>query len=279
MSCSPPVERPTGAAAVWQNATETFAKGQYDKALEVLDNLNDADPPNAYTDRARVLTAVILSGQVSAYKAVTDAYAKGVEKAKDNNDRVEFGRQRTDNILRGSKLALDLGQVAMQLTKGGTLPKELVFGAPYPKVDAPVSIPALSRVRDGLKIGEDDEAQIELDAPKMGVTDAVADALGTDRDGARSKLNAGPVTLDEVNFGIYLGNEVLIAADLYDPKHGNDPEKFKTLAGIADTSAQAVAALLKTNPDPAKAKRLKNLQDQVKATSKTLQNWMSLLRR
>lgn len=278
-SCSPPVEKPRGAAAIYDNAKQTFAKGHYDKALEVLDDLNDADPPNAYTDRARVLSAIILSGEVNGYKEVADAYAKGAEKTKDRNDKVEFSRQRTDNILRCSKLALGLGQVTMQLTKGGTLPKELMLEAPYPTSESPVSMPVLNKVRDGLKIGRDDEEQVELDAPRVGVADAIAEALRTDRDKAKSKMNAGPINLDKGDFALYLSNAVLTAASIYDPKHGNDPAKFKTLADIASGSMNIAATSLRSDSDPAKTKRLKTLQAQLKDSDKTLKNWMTLLRR
>ena len=279
ISCSPPVEKPRGAAAIYDNGKETFAKGRYDKALEILDDLNNADPPNAYTDRARILSAIILSGEVNGYKAVTDSYAKGAAKTKDPKDKVEFSRQRTDNILRCSKLALGLGQVTMQLTKGGALPKELVLEAPYPTIEAPVSMPVLNKVRDGLKIGQDDEEQVELDAPRVGVADSLAEALRTDRNKAKAKMNAGPVNLDKGDFALYLTNAVLTAAAMYDPMHGNDPAKFKTLADIASGSMNIAATSLGSDSDPTKAKRLKSVQAQLKDSDKTLKNWMTLLRR
>src|SRR5437773_6381165 len=66
VACSPPVERPKGAGGAYLDATDMFGRARYDRALEFTESVNsraNASPPNAYTDRARVQRAIILSGE------------------------------------------------------------------------------------------------------------------------------------------------------------------------------------------------------------------------
>ena len=267
-ACSPPVERPKGAAGAYLDATDMFRRGRFDRALEFTEGVANASPSNAYTDRARVLRAIILSGEVNGYKTLGDAYAKGVDTTKNPRYKAEYERLRHDNLEYASKLALGLGEVAQKLTQDGTIAKELTLEAPYPSVEGPMMIASLDRVKEGGWIDPSDQEQAAIDAPRMGIDDALADAVRGDRFKAQTLMKQGPVKLDRADFAILLGNQVLTAASLFDKKHIHDPEKFRVLVGVADQSAKAAANALKDNPDPDKDKRLKKLQDQVKAAPK-----------
>jgi hypothetical protein len=269
--CSTPAAAPAGPAGVYERAKQSFAKGQtesYDKALDSLDTLTNADPPNDYTVRARVLRAVILSGQMEGYKTLFEAYGKGAETTKNTDNRAEYTGLHRDTLRRGAELALGLGEVTMQLTKGGTIAKQLSLEAPYPSSEPGDSIPALDRVKQGLKTGRTDQEDAAIEAPRIGVADALAQVVGGDRAKAKSQLSAGPVTLNGADFALFLGEEVATGASLYDKKHINDAGRFKVLTDIANGAAQAAGAALKDSPDPDRAKRLKKLQDRIKAAIK-----------
>lgn len=263
--CSP--EKPAGPGADYAGAKDDFAKGQsvsYDKAVATLETLGDANPPNAYTDRARVLRAVILAGRVEADLKLSDDYAKGAEVTKNPQARSDDSRLRQDTLQLGAEQALKLGQLAMDLTKGGTFPKDLSLDA-LPGPAPPASIPALDKVREGLAIGPDDHAEAALDAQRLAIADALADLVRADRDTARSKMTAGPVPLSSTEFALFLTKELVAGASLFDKKHLNNPTRFKLIAGVADGTANAAAAALKQTPDADQAKRLKKLQDQIKS--------------
>ena len=267
-ACSAPVERPKGAAGAYLDATDMFGRARYDRALEFTESVASASPANAYTERARVLRAIILSGQVNGYKELGEAYSKGAEVSKNPRYKAEYERLRHDNFQYASKLALGLAEVAQQLTQGGTISKELTLEAPYPSVEGPMMITQLARVRDGGWIEPGDQEQVALDAPRAGIDDALAEVVRGDRFKAQTRMKAGPVKLDGADFALFLGNEVLAGASLFDKNHIHDPQKFRVLSGIADQAAKAAGALLKDNPDPDKQKRLKKLEDQIKADSK-----------
>jgi hypothetical protein len=267
-ACSAPVERPRGAAGAYLDATDMFGRARYDRALEFTESVASASPANAYTERARVLRAVILIGELHAYKELGEAYSKGAEASKNPRYKAEYERLRHDNFQYASKLALGLGEVLQQLTQGGAISKELTLQAPYPSIEGPMTVSQLNRVREGGWIEPGDQEQAALDAPRMGVDDALADVVRGDRFKAQTQMKAGPVKLDGADFALFLGNEMLTGASLFDKKHIHDPEKFRLLCGLADQSAKAAAALLKDAPDPDKEKRLKKLQDQIKADLK-----------
>lgn len=271
VGCSSSTPNATGPGAAYQSATEFFARGHsanYDHALDTLSTLSDADPPNAYTDRARVLRAVILSGQFEGYRSLAEAYQKGSDSATDSAVRSEYASLARDTMRRAGEISLTFAETAMQLTKGGQVPKNLTLEAPYPVTLGSVSSATLDKVEKGVKIGEDEEQDAALRAPEMGIAKTLSAVVGGDQDAVKSKMNAGPVTLDRAAFALFLGNEVLNGASLFDKKHIYDPGKLKQLAGIADSMGSAAATVLKESPDPAAEKRLKTMQDQIKADLK-----------
>lgn len=260
--------QPAGPAGVYAKAKAIFAKSAnlgYDADIDALQKLSDADPPTDYTTRARVLRLVYLSGQVQGYRTLSEAYAKAADAAKPAALKSEYNGLRRNIDQRGAELTLRLGEVAMQLTKGGELPKDLVLDLPYPNVDAPPAIAPLETARTGLETSREEQAQAELLATHIGIVNALAAILHTDRAKAQSEMNAGPVTIDPTEFRMFVADQIMAGAVFYDPKHLYDPTHYKLLVGVAQDALQPVQATLKQNPDPDCAKRLKKLQDQIKS--------------
>lgn len=270
LACAPPVERPKGAAAEFEDAKDMFKRGRVDRALEFTDELVTASPANKFTDRARVLRVVILSGQINAYKALADAYSKGVDNTKNTHHIAAYSQQRNDNLQLGAKRALNLGEVCLQLLQGGTLPKELTLEAPYPTTEGPLEIREFAQLSEGGWIEPDQQETMSTSAVNKAIDDALAEIIGGDRAKARTALSAGPVKLDGVDFGLYLGKELLEGASLFDRKHIRDSQKFRTLANQANEVTKATLALLKENPNKQKEQQVKKLQDQIKTALKTV---------
>jgi hypothetical protein len=268
VSCTPIVQRPPGPAGDYSDAVDFFGKGNLKRTIEFTDNLATASPPNPYTDRARVLRVIVFSGQVKAFKELTDAYSKGQETTKDSRAKADFGGQRADNLQLGAQAALHFAETAHSLTQGGALPKDLVLEAPYPNSEGPSVVAQLTRVKEGGAIGADDQQAAAVAAQRKGVDDTLADVVGGGRAEARSALKAGPVKLDDYKFAFFLANQALTGASLFNRKHFHDPEKFKILCGEADAAAKAAQATLQDNPDKDKEKEIKKLQGDIKAAVK-----------
>jgi len=90
LSCSPPVERPTGPAGDYDDAKDMFKRGRFDRALEFTDGLATSTPPTKFTERARVLRAVIFTGQLKSAKELAEAYSKGADQTKNPHFMAEY---------------------------------------------------------------------------------------------------------------------------------------------------------------------------------------------
>jgi hypothetical protein len=264
-SCSAPVPRPTGVAFEYESAKEMFMKGRFDRALDFTDAPAKASPPNEFTQRARVLQVAIYTGMVKANKELADAYTDGAEKTKNPRFQGEFGRLRHDHLQYGTRAALGLGEVAHRITEGETVSKEFTLDAPFPSAEGPVEVVQLKRVIDGGWIEPEDQEAAALDAQRKGINDALAELAGGDRSKARAAMLAGPVTIDGVDFAIFLGKQLLEGASLFDRDHMRDPQKLRVLCDEADEAAKAALALLKDTPDRQKQRTAKKLQDDIKA--------------
>jgi hypothetical protein len=269
LACGPTAQqRPTGLAGQYDDAKVMFKRGKFDRSLDFTDSLA-ASPPNPFTERARVLRAVIFTGLIHGYKYMADAYSKGVDNAKDPHYKAAFGRQRHDTMQLGGKRALDLGEVTQQLIQGDALPKELTLEASYPTTEGPTEVKDLIRISQGGWVENEQQDAAAIDAVRKGVDESLAEVIGADRAKARAVLASGSAKLDGMDFSLYLGHSLFEGASFFDRKHIHDPQKFRTLLNLADGSAKAGLALLKDNPNKDKEAELKKLQDQIKTALKS----------
>ncbi len=268
VACGPTVERPTGNAGVYEDAKDMFKRNKFDRALEFAEGL-DATPPNKFTDRARVLRAVIFNGQIKAYKNLADSYTSAIDASKDPHHKAEFGQQRHDNLLLGGTSALNLGEVAQHILQGGTLNRELSLEAAFPATEGPIEVRDLTRMSEGGWVEVEQQQAAAVDALNKGMDDSLAAALGGDRSKARSTLAAGSVKLDQVEFSLYLCNALFDGAGFFDRKHIHDPGKYRTLLSLTNDVAMATLDILKDKPDKDKEAKIKKIQDQVKSALKT----------
>ena len=269
-ACSSPSPKLTGPARGYAEAEESFKKGNFDRAVELTDKSANSSPPDEFTERTRVLRVIIFSGSVNAYKELTDAYEKGSQAAKEPALKGEYRRLRQDNFQLWSKGALVLGEVAQQLTTGGTIAKELTLEAPYPAAEGPTTVLQLDQVKKGTAIGPEGEEAAAADARRKGVDDALAEIMGGDRSKARTSLTAGSTKLSGAGCALFLAQQLLVGAEAFDRKHGDEPTKFMALHARSQEAVKAALAQLKESPNGDQEKEAKKLQDQLKSAMKTI---------
>jgi len=270
-ACSPPVERPTGWAQAYQDARDTFYKGDFERAIQFSEPIASASPANAFTGKALVLRAVIFAGEVKGYKELEEAYTKGIGTARNKSAKSEFERVRTDYRQFGTNAGLALAETALRLTKGGSLPKGLALEASYPSVEGPTELTALNRVKDGATVSADVREGAVRDAVRKGVDDTLAKLAGGDRSKARASFIGSAYPLKELDFSLFLDHQLVEAGSLFDSKHSNDPTRLGLVCDQADKVAEAALGLLKENPDKDKQKEVKKIQDEIKALRKSVQ--------
>jgi len=270
LSCSAPVPKPTGPAADYQDAKDMFKRNRFDRALDFTDGLASATPATNYTERAQVLRVVIYTGQVESYKELVDAYGKGADETKNTHFKAEYKRMRQDNMQYGMKAALGLAETAHQLLEGGKVSKELILEAPYPSIEGPLDVVDLVHVKEGGWVEPDHQEIAAVDSLNKGIDDALAATVSGDRAKARDALASGSTTLSGLDFTLFLGNQLLEAASLFDRKHSNDPMKQRTVCNEGFEAVKAAEALLKETPDKDKEKDVKKLEDRIRTTLKSI---------
>ncbi len=270
LSCSKSTPKATGPAADYEAAKDMFKRFRIDRALEYTYGLANASPATKYTERARVLRAVILVGQLKSSAEAMEAYTKGAEQTKNAHFKAEYSRLRHDNMQDGMRAGLGLAETTHQLLDGGTISKELTLEASYPTTEGPIEVREFERIKEGGWVEPDQQDAAALDSLHKGIDDALADAVVGDRSKARNALASGSTEISGLDFALFLGKGLADGAVLFDRKHGRDGQRLKTVCGEADEAVKVAAALLKANPDKDKEKQLKKLQDQIKATLKNV---------
>jgi hypothetical protein len=267
VSCGP-TTKSAGESSAYDRAKDAFKSGQLDKALDLTDKLATATPPADSTDRARVLRAVIYTGELKSTKELAEAYSKGAEKAEAPQTRSGYRRLQHDILVNAAKAALNLAGTAHQIAPDGVIAKELTLEASFPTTEGPPEIKELATIEKGNWIDPDQQDSASGDALRKGVDDTLADVVGGDRAKARQALASGSTKLEGTAFAIFLARELAEGAVVFDRHHGLDPPRLRMLCDEGDESLKAALALLKDTPNKDQEKEVKKLQDKFKTIRK-----------
>jgi hypothetical protein len=269
VSCGPTTERPAAPTGPYERAKEAFKSGQLDRALGFTDKLATAKPPTDFTDRARVLRAVIYAGELKSKMELVAAYSQGVDKEKNPQLSTEYRRVKNDNLQVAAGVALNLAETAHQLAPEGVIAKELTLEASFPTTEGPVEVQELARVKNGSWLEPDQQESAAADSLRKGIDDTLAEVVSGDRAKARNALASGSTKLDGAAFAIFLSQQLAEGAVVFDSHHGRDPQKMRMLCDEGQETLKAAQALLKEKPDKDQEKEIKKLQDKFKAILKT----------
>jgi hypothetical protein len=268
ISCGPTTNQPAAPTSPYDRAKDAFKSGQIDKALELTDKLARTTPSGDYTERARVLRAVIYAGELKCANELAETYSKGAEKAKNPQFEASYRRLHNDNLSAAAKAALNLAETAHQLAPDGTIAKELTLEASYPTNEGPAETKQLAKVEEGGWIEPDEQESVAANALRQGINDALADAVSGDRVKARQALASGSTKLEGAAFAIFLSKELADGAVVFNRHHARDPQKLITLCDEGDVTLKAALALLKDAPNKDQQKEVTKLQDKFKTIRK-----------
>lgn len=269
VSCGPTAtEKPAAEASPYDRAKDAFKSGQLDKALELTDKLSTATPPLDSTERARVLRAVIYTGELKSAMELEEAYGKGVEKSKNPRFQTEYRRLQHDSLSSAAKAALNVAETAHQLAPEGVMAKELTLDASYPTAEGPQKVTELAHVEEGGWLEPDQQESAAASSLRKGVDDALAEVISGDRSKALKTLTGAPTKLNGAAFAIFLAKQLADGAVVFDRHHGRDPQKLITMCDQGELAVKAALALLKDTPDKDTDKEAKKLQDKFKTLRK-----------
>jgi len=252
----------------YDRAKAAFQGGRLQRALDLTDKLAITSPPADSTERARVLRAVIYTGQLNSTKALAESYSKGADKAKNPDYQVAYRRLENDNLQIAEKAAMNLAETAHQIVRDGVIAKELTLEASFPTNEGPAEIKELATIEKGDWLEPDKEAGVAVDSLRKGISDALADVVGGDRAKAQQALAAGSTKLEGVAFALFLAKGLADGAVAFDSHHGMNPQRLNVLCDEGDDTLKAAQALLKDAPNKDQEKQIKKLQDRFKALRK-----------
>ena len=270
VSCGPTTNKSAGQTSAYDRAKDAFKSGQLDKALELTDKLATATPPEDSTERARVLRAVIYTGELRGTKELAEAYSQGASKSENPQTQSGYRRLQHDILVTAAKAALNLATTARQIAPDGVIAKELILEASYPSTEGPPEIKELATVEKGDWIGAEQQDSASADSLRKGVDDALADLVSGDRAKARQALAGGSIKLEGAAFAIFLAKGLADGAVVFDSHHSIDPQKLRMLCDEGDQSLKGALAFLKDTPDKDQEKEVKKLQDKFKTIRKNI---------
>lgn len=268
VSCQPAANKPAVQVNAYDRARDAFKGGQLDHALDLTYKLATAMPPEDGTDRARVLRAVIFTGEIKSTMELAEAYSKGVDKAKNPRFQSEYRRLQQASRESAGKATLNLAETAHQIAPDGIIAKDQTLDAGYPTTEGPTEVKDLARVEDGGWIEPDQQESAAADSLRKGIDDALADAVSGDRAKARTALANGQVKLEGAMCALFLAKELAAGAVVFDRHHSRDPQKLITICDEGEECLKAAQTLLKDTPNKEQAAEVKKLQDKFKTIRK-----------
>ena len=251
-ACSPPEERATGNAKVFEDAKETFGQSRFTKAQDYATNLAKASPANEFSERGQLLSIVISNGLAGAYKELGDAYRDGGEDMESAADRSEYANRRLNYFQDAKSHTLHLAEMSsrfLQTQKEGEV-KELTLEAPIPAAEGPAVNQQLERVRHGMRLQAGEHEDAHLNAVRSGMNRSLAEVLGVEPSEVPTALETGSAKVTNVALCLFLTRQLLENAEALGPKGVNEPKMRLAVLDRAGMALDRAQELLEAGPEP-----------------------------
>lgn len=254
-SCSTASREPQKGtpAFYWAAARQTYATGDYPKAIENLESLVDTN--NEFTLRSRPWLLIMTSGMARGYMEIADFYEAGARMHK--ADPTPFRKQVSKARGNANRMALQFAEAfaGMQTVKDD--PVILGFACPTGSA-APVAV--LAKAGNGILPQEAEMESAEKTALSRAVLLATCRAAGAPDDTAKAQelFRTGEVKVPRATFILAMANALHEEAQLYGRQKLDLPDKLKI---FCDRAQEALRSIPQT-------KETKELDTKIKATLK-----------
>ena len=271
VACSPPEERPTGWAKVYEDGKDLFARSEYERAVDYFRELASIEPSNDYSERGRVLGAILLSGLAQGYREVAEAYGAGIDKLEDPAQRSEYRRLRQDAYQYARTHALHLAEVARAFVESHnreevTEMQDVIVECRFPPPEPPPSNQRLERAREGEWITPEERGEAQRTALRMHVQRSLADALGVEAAQIGAALQTGTAPVPDAAFNLYLAGELVEGARIFDTKGIDESRNLVILCDQANASLKQALKILEAIPNEDFDKTSRDVQKRLEET-------------
>jgi hypothetical protein len=247
VACSesgPPPLRTGTPAYYFQNAKDTYSKGDYLKAIDWLDKITKANK-NEFTERAWTFRLLLEAGMISGYKELADNYEYGQRSNKDNP--TPFIKKVTEYRSTAQRMALPFGEQYAAYEKGGP-GAETVIDFPFPPVGSTSKPPHLGKITQGIAPNDDAVDGALKGMLARGLVLAISQTVGAKDDAAkgRAALQTLPAKFPRGAFELVMAKALYEGALIHGRKLQGNPaiaeflcqQGLKAMAAVTDTSKE-----------------------------------------
>jgi hypothetical protein len=232
-SCGPSgpgAAQPGTPAFIWNQAQDSFQKGNFAAASEQLDRLTGKE--GEFRDRAEILQTIVSIGLARGEMEWADIFDDGSKYARTRF--MDFKRAASSARSGAHHMVMRAAEIqhkSMERLKNADLP--LAITLPTLNTDLPVEA---ERVKKGVALQESEQDVALTHMQQRGVLNAVAQFVGagTDIAKARELLAKGDFKIPKDTFFTALAREYADLTDLYGSKKLDQTGQIKMLCGEAD---------------------------------------------
>lgn len=247
LGCGPSKPAATPAETKFADLQKTLDLVNYDKALTLSADIIKQYGDSESADRARVLRTILLAGYADGYRAIAEAYLRGVE-----NTKKSSGAMRAtafDYYRRQRSTAFQLFEAANFCLKTHADGKTYVIASKYPSKDAGTNR-YLETVGSGALISPEELKAAETDELQNGVIRMLVKFSGAgDRSGARKALESGNLPIEASLYYAVLSRILLDNQKIFDKTVLNERERYQLFFQKAVECYNLTDKLLKAKPD------------------------------
>ena len=269
LACSAPEKRPVGWAKVYEDCKDLFGRVDFERASDYAQELALAKPPNDYSQKGQVMGIILLSGLAQGYRDIGEAYGAGIDNLKNSDQEGHYRRLRQDAYQYARTHILHFAEVARKFIKSYDSKDdigmdEVVVECPYPSAELPLSNPHLKKVKNGEWITSENQIQGQKIAIRMQTERSLAGAVGVEADKVGEALQSGKATILRVEFNLYLAEELLRGAQIFDANGLDDSRALLVLCDQADASLSQTLEALDGTPNDDLKKRSRDVEKRLK---------------
>jgi hypothetical protein len=256
-SCSsgPPAPKMGTPPFYWGAAGETFAKADYLKAADHLEQLVKTD--NEYTQRALPWRLALTAGMTNAYAELADVFETGSRANRSNP--TPFRKNMAENRALAGRRALQFAETFLKFNKGDhTQDVPLDFTFPTGSANKPFE---LTKIGNGVPLPDTQLETVQRRAVERAVLLATAAVVGAPDDVAKAQsiFQAGNVKVPHDVFALAMVKYLHEQAQLFTRAKLDQPERVELFCN------QALETLKHLKP----SKETKELTAKVEKTLKT----------
>jgi len=249
LSCGGPPKVARGSAEYQYIETKkAISEAKFEKAISLTGEILNRSVSTEYTDKARILRIILLSGLSRGYGKMAEAHLSGFEKSIKKAGALRSAA--FDYYRKQKSVSLGFFEACDFFLKNYSEKTPYVLDVEFPSQDLTPNR-RLDEVRSGTLLEPEQLKAAEEDELRNGVITSLTGFLGAGGDRAKAKklLEDGPKTLDHSEFMVMLGRTLLDDQKVFGRGVLNEIQNYRQFYDKSAECSDLALKLLKDNPN------------------------------